>query len=145
MESKVKGTEEQVAYAWLLDWGMKIGLAMLVVTFAMYLAGVMKPYVPVENLVNGDWKLPIHGKEGAPGYLEKENIKAGWWWLTQIGKGDFANFLGIAFLAGVTIVCYLRILPILLAKKDRIYALIALLEVLVLSLAASGLLRSGGH
>ena len=55
------------------------------------------------------------------------------------------NFLGIAFLAGVTIVCYLRILPILFAKKDRIYALIALLEVLVLSLAASGLLSSGGH
>ena len=61
MESKIKATEEQRAYAWLLDWGMKIGLAVLVVSFAMYLAGVVKPYVPVENLVSGDWRLPIHG------------------------------------------------------------------------------------
>jgi hypothetical protein len=143
MESKIKATEEQKAYAWLLDWGMKIGLAMLVLTFAMYLAGVLKPYVPVENLVNGDWKLPIHGHDGKPGYLEKEHIQPGWWWLTQLNKGDFVNFLGIAFLAGVTIVCYLRVLPILLSKKDRIYSVIALLEVLVLSLAASGLLKSG--
>ena len=145
MESKIKATEEQRAYAWLLDWGMKIGLAMLVVTFALYLTGVMKPYVPVENLVSGDWKLPVHGKEGQPGYLEKNNIHAGWWWITQLQYGDFQNFLGIAFLAGVTIVCYLRVIPILFAKKDRIYAAIALVEVLVLSLAASGLLRSGGH
>jgi hypothetical protein len=54
------------------------------------------------------------------------------------------NFLGIAFLAGVTIVCYLRIAPILFAKKDPIYGVIALLEVIVLTLAASGLLK-GGH
>ena len=99
MESKIKATEEQRAYAWFLDWGMKIGLAMLVVTFGMYLFGVMKPYVPVQDLVNGDWALPVHGKEGHPGYLEKQNIHAGWWWLSQIGKGDFVNFLGIAFRA----------------------------------------------
>ena len=145
MESKIKATEEQRAYAWLLDWGMKIGLLMLVVTFGMYLAGVMKPYVPVADLVAGDWALPVHGKEGQPGYLEKQHIHPGWWWLSQLHKGDFVNFLGIAFLAGVTIVCYIRILPILFAKKDRIYGVIALVEVLVLSLAASGLLRSGGH
>ena len=145
MESKIKATEEQRAYAWLLDWGMKIGLAMLVVTFGLYLSGVMEPYVPVADLVAGDWALPVHGKEGQPGYLEKQNIHAGWWWLSQLGKGDFVNFLGIAFLAGVTIVCYVRIIPILFARKDRIYAAIALVEVAVLSLAASGLLRGGGH
>jgi hypothetical protein len=124
---------------------MKIGLAMLLVTFALYLTGAMQPYVPVQDLVRGDWKLPVHGHEGHPGYLEKQHIQPGWWWLTQLGKGDFVNFLGIAFLAGVTIVCYLRVIPILFAKKDPIYSVIALLEVAVLTLAASGLLRGGGH
>lgn len=143
MESKIKATEEQRAYAWLLDWGMKIGLALLVIFFGLYLAGVLQPYVPVEDLVNGDWKLPIHGHDGKPGYLEKEHIQPGWWWVSQVGKGDFLNFIGIVFLAGVTIACYLRVLPILVAKKDRIYAVIALLEVLVLTLAASGVLKSG--
>lgn len=146
MESKIKATEEQRAYAVLLDWGMKIGLAMLVVTFALYLTGVMKPYVPVEKLVDDKWwALPVHGKAGQPGYLEEANIQPGWWWLSQLDKGDFVNFLGIAFLAGVTIVCYLRIVPILFARKDRIYGVIALLEVAVLTLAASGLLKGGGH
>jgi hypothetical protein len=85
-----------------------------------------------------------HGKEGSRATGEAAH-PAGWWWLSQLHKGDFLNFLGIAFLAGVTIVCYIRILPILFAKKDRIYGVIALAEVLVLSLAASGLLRGGGH
>jgi hypothetical protein len=63
----------------------------------------------------------------------------------MLGKGDFLNFTGIAFLAAVTLVCYLRIIPILFKNKDTIYGIIAIIEVLVLGLAASGLLRAGGH
>ena len=48
-------------------------------------------------------------------------------------------------LSGLTILCYLVILPILFRKKDTAYAIIAIVEVLVLSLAASGLLKVGGH
>ena len=63
----------------------------------------------------------------------------------MLGKGDFLNFVGIAFLAGVTIPCYIRIIPILFAKKDTTYAILAIVEVLVLALAASGILKAGGH
>ena len=138
MESKIKATEEQRAYATLLGYGMKTGLGMLVVTFLVYLSGLMPPHIPVEQLQNY-WKLPV--KE----YLHATGIHPGWWWVTQLAKSDFLNFVGVAFLAGVTILCYLRIIPILLAKKDRVYATIAFVEVLVLSLAASGILRGGGH
>jgi len=65
--------------------------------------------------------------------------------MRMLEKGDFLNFVGIAFLAGVTMICYVRIIPILFRKKDRVYALIAILEVLVLMLAASGILKAGGH
>jgi hypothetical protein len=88
-------------------------------------------------------KAPATQEKDAEGYLEKFGIQPGWWWLGQIGKGDFANFIGIAFLAAVTIACYLRIIPILFSKNDTIYGVIALLEVVVLSLAASGLLKAG--
>jgi len=138
MESKLKATEEQRAYAVLLGYGMKAGLAMLVVTFAIYLTGVMPPHIPVNELQNY-WGHPV--KE----YLHETGIHPGWWWVTQVAKGDFLNFVGVAFLAGVTILCYLRILPIFLAKKDKVYATIAFVEVLVLTLAASGLLKGGGH
>ncbi|TSA12287.1 MAG: hypothetical protein D4R73_02600 [Deltaproteobacteria bacterium] len=85
------------------------------------------------------WSMNVHD------YLQVANITPGWWWASQLGKGDFLNFIGIALLAGVTIICYAAIIPTLLRKKDIVYAVLALLEVIVLSAAASGLIASGGH
>jgi hypothetical protein len=129
---------EQIAYAKILDIGMKIGMIILFITFFIYMTGILTPYIPVQDLPNY-WKLPVYK------YLEVTGIHPGWSWLGMIGKGDFLNFVGIAFLAGVTVVCYLRIIPILFRKKDVAFAVIAIVEVVVLVLAASGLLKSGGH
>jgi hypothetical protein len=57
--------------------------------------------------------------------------------------GDFINFIGIAILAGTTIFCYLAIVPLLLKSNDKVYAVLALLEAIVLALAASGILAVG--
>ncbi len=138
MDKKKLATEEQLAYAKLLDSGMKLGLLTLIVTFIIYLTGILSPHVPVSDLPNY-WKMPVHK------YLAATGIHPGWAWLGMLGKGDFLNFIGIAFLAGVTIMCYVRIIPILLKKKDTIYAVLAVVEVLVLALAASGILKAGGH
>ncbi len=135
---KVLATEEQIAYAKLLDGGMKLGLLILIVTFIVYLSGILTPHVAVNDLPTY-WKMPVHK------YLAATGIHPGWAWLGMLGKGDFLNFIGIAFLAGVTLICYVRIIPILLRKKDNIYAVLAILEVLVLALAASGVLKAGGH
>ncbi len=135
---RLKATEEQISYARLLDSGMKIGFIALLVTFAVYMSGVLQPAVPVQE-VSKYWGLSVHD------YLAATGIEPGWAWLKLLNKGDFLNFLGIAFLAGVTVICYIRIIPIFLRKKDRVYAILALVEVLVLTLAASGLLKGGGH
>jgi len=138
MSNKLKATEEQLAYAKLLDLGMKVGLLTLIVTFIVYVFGIFTPHIPMDELPNY-WKLPV--KE----YLKVTGIHTGWTWLSMVGKGDFLNFIPIVFLAGVTILCYIRIIPILFRKKDSIYAILAIVEVLVLVLAASGVLKSGGH
>ena len=138
MSNKLHATEEQLAYAKLLDLGMKVGLLMLVVTFFIYVFGIFSPHIPVNELPNY-WKLPVKQ------YLKAANIHTGWTWLSKVGEGDFLNFIPIVFLAGVTILCYIRIIPILFRKKDTIYAVLAIVEVLVLVLAASGVLKSGGH
>jgi len=138
MGNKVKATEEQLAYAALLDIGMKLGLLMLVISFAIYVLGIFTPHVPVGDLPKY-WSMPVKD------YLKATDIHTGWSWLHLLGKGDFLNFVGIAFLSGVTILCYVRIIPILFRKKDTVYALLAVIEVLVLVLAASGLLKGGGH
>jgi hypothetical protein len=61
----------------------------------------------------------------------------------MLAKGDFFNFVGITILSGITIICYLAIVPMLLRKKDVAYVTIALIEALVLALAASGILSVG--
>ena len=137
MAGKTKVTE-QLAYATILDKGMKIGLLMLVISFIIYVTGILTPYIPVSDLPKY-WGMSVHK------YLEATGIHPGWTWLRLIGKGDFLNFIGIAFLAGVTAVCYVRIIPILFRKKDVAFGIIAIIEVVVLVLAASGLLKSGGH
>lgn len=138
METKIKATEERLVYAAILDKGMKIGLVALIVTFVVYLTGILSPHIPVEDLPKY-WGMPVHE------YLKINNIPLGWSWIGMLGKGDFLNFAGIAFLAGVTMICYIRIIPIYLRKKDTVYGIIAILEVLVLAFAASGILKVGGH
>lgn len=138
MERKTMATEGQMVYARLLNAGMKIGLVALIVTFIIYLTGVLSPYIPVNDLPRY-WEMSVHE------YLEVTGIRPGWAWFGLLGRGDFLNFLVIAFLAGITIICYIRIIPIFFRDKDKVYGVLAIVEVLVLVLAASGILKSGGH
>ena len=130
--------EEQLAYARLLDAGMRVGLLLLLITSALYLLGLLAPHVPVADLPRY-WSLPVKK------YLAATGIRPGWGWVLLIHRGDFLNFVGIAFLSGITIACYLAICPIFFRRKDRVYAWLSVAEVLVLTLAASGVLAAGGH
>ena len=133
-----KASEEQMAYAGVLNIGMWLGLAILVITFFIYLSGVLPSFVPIDDLPKY-WTMRVHD------YNQALHAPTGWGWTSLVGKGDYLNFVGIAMLSGLTILCYLVILPILIRKKDRAYVVIAIAEILVLSLAASGLLKVGGH
>lgn len=114
---------------------MKIGLLVLCITFLLYVLEILPPHVPMSDLPKY-WSLPV--KE----YLEATSINPGWSWLGMLGKADFLNFIGVAFLAGVTIICYVAVIPIFLKKKDIIYFILCMFEVIVLVLAASGILIS---
>jgi hypothetical protein len=129
-------TPEQKLYASILDKGMKIGLLILVVTFSLYVFGVLTPKVPVEEL-SSLWGLSVSQ------YLHETGIETGWSWVQHLNEADLLNFLGIAFLSGITIVCYLAIVPGLVRNKDYAYVTLAIIEILVLLLAASGVLKSG--
>ncbi len=59
MDKKIKAAEKQLAYAKILDMGMKIGLLALIVTFIACLTGVLTPHVPVNDLPKY-WSLSVH-------------------------------------------------------------------------------------
>ncbi len=168
-----KASEEQITYANILNYGMMIGFVILTVTFLLYVFGAFSSFVPIDKLPQY-WKLKVgdylyvmsqmeHGKDAEAVALiqkckaeggkseeckeiyEKGHKMAGWSWLKNIGKGDYMNFVGIALLAGLTIFCYAAIIPALMRKKDTAFLIITVAEVLVLTLAASGILKGGGH
>lgn len=129
-------TPEQIRYANLLEKGMRLGLASLFVTFPLYVFGIIDPHVPLEK-VQYCWTLGVHD------YYGEANVKPGWAWMSLLGHGDFLNFVGIVILAAVTTVCYLAIIPSMFRRRDTIYAVLAVLQVVILGLAASGLIAVG--
>ena len=138
LRAALRASPEQILYARILEKGMYIGLLILLITFGIYAFGVMDPYIPLDK-ISEYWSMNVND------YLHHANIKAGWAWTGMLQYGDFINFIGIAILAGTTIFCYAAIVPTLLKNKDTVYAVLAILEVIILSVAASGILGVGGH
>ena len=135
---KRREAEERTAYANTLDIGVKTGFAVVVICFLIYISGALNPVIPFSELA-GRWRLPVHE------FIEQTGSPSGWGWVWKLDRGDALIFFALAWLSSVTIVCYLRIIPILIRKGDTIYLIIAVLEVAVLLLAASGVLHVGGH
>jgi len=127
---------EAMRYATLLDWGTRLGLLVLLAGFAAYLLGWTTPLVALHDLPQM-WHLPVAV------YLEKSGTPTGWGWLGMLGKGDLFNLLGIALLAGCSLPPLLGLMALYLKWRDYTYAGICLATVLVLLLAASGVVSAG--
>lgn len=130
-------SREQRAYASLMDICMKMGLVGMAACFLVYVSGIAPEKVHLESLPQY-WSMPLHE------YLRATGTPTGWGWVGLLVDADFLNILPIAFLSMITIICCLRILPMMIARMDRIYSGIIVAEIAVLALAASGVL-TGGH
>lgn len=128
---------DQQVYARWLDWGTRLSLAVLVAAFLAYVFGLTPAALPLAEMPRF-WRLPLER------YLALSGSPTGWGWLAMLDKGEYQNLVGVALLGLVTVVCYLRVLPLMLARGERLQATIMAAQVLVLLLAASGLL-AGGH
>jgi hypothetical protein len=137
-EISVKASGEQLTYANILNKGMIVGSLILLVTYAIYLSGILPTFIPVED-------VPKYWSKSVKTFTHELGAPIGWNWLGKIGTGYYVNFIGIVILAAISIFCYIAILPGLIRKKDTPLVVIVILEVLVLVLAASGILKSGGH
>lgn len=138
MKDNVLASPEQNAYADILFYGCWIGLAVMAITYILYVSGLMAPHVPLAE-------MPQYWGKSVGHYLNSAHVPIGWGWLSLLRSGDFLNFLGIVLLAGLSVICYLRVIPSLFRKKDTIMAVIATVEVFVLLLAASGIVGGGAH
>ena len=122
---------EQERYARWLGWGTRVGLALLLASFAAYLLGLLPAQVPIDRLP-AMWTLP------ADEFIAQAGIPSGWGWLGLANRGDVLNLVGIAVLAGCSVPCLAAVLPAFRARGERAFAWICAAEIAVLALAASG-------
>lgn len=136
-ESAAQANEMQVRYAEVLHWIAMIGFGLLLLTFFIYISGILPSLVPPE-------KVPQMWHMEAEEYVKVNHIPIGWKWIFSLGHGDILAFASLIFLAAGTIFCFIITLFSFLKRREFIYSAIIAAEILVLLLAASGLV-SGGH
>jgi hypothetical protein len=137
-DEEISICEIQLSYGTLLSRLTKLGFACLLATFAPYFFGILGNYVP-RHLLAQYWGLPLLQ------YLKLAQVKTGWNWLWELHHGDFLNLLPMAFLASITIICLATVTIRFFRNREPLQGMIAILEILVLMVAASGLLKAGGH
>jgi hypothetical protein len=124
----------QQRYARWLAWGTRSGVVLLVLAFILYVTGAVVPYVPIERLPEL-WHLP------AAEYLHRTGIDPGWHgWARLIAHGDMLVLAAIALLIACSIFCLAGVVPVFWRRRERLLAIVCLLQIAVLALAASGLL-----
>jgi hypothetical protein len=127
---------EQVRYANILFWGSWGGIFILVISFIIYISGILTPYAEIERITQL-WGLRLTD------YLHELKCPTGWGWILKCRYGDYLNFIGIAILAFLTIAGFISLIPAYLKKRDIPYLIIVIVEIAVLLLAASGVLTVG--
>jgi hypothetical protein len=126
---------EQLLYARWLQWGTRCGQCLLWLTFALYLLGWPSPHL-APKLLPHYWGLPVKD------FLQATGSPAGWGWLEMLVHSDMAGLLGIAFLALCCLWPLLALIPQYWRRRDFAFVALCAAQILVLLLAASGLLVS---
>lgn len=137
-KNNYKNLHEQAEYGVLLEKLVNLGMIFLLVAFALYMTGYLEPLVPISELPEA-WKLPLND------FIAQTGAPTGWSWLDHILTGDYLNFAGIAFLAGVTGICYLLLLVRFIQDGHKLYITVALIEIGLMVLAAANITGGGGH
>ena len=127
----------QDTYARWLDRATKVAFTLSLGAFALYVSGVLPAAIPLAELPRF-WGLPVDRFVGATGAAR------GWEWLARLRYGDSLNVAAVALIALVTPLCYARMLVTLAARRDWLQAALALAQLAVLMVAASGLLAASG-
>jgi hypothetical protein len=133
-----QGSEIQDFYARILDRTAKSVFLLSILFFLLYISGILSPFVPFASLPHY-WSQPLSE------YLHTARLPTGWSWFSYLYYGDFLTFLPIAGLAGISILGYLCLVSKFFKHREHILGSIAILEIIILLLAASGILKVGGH
>ena len=139
--SPVTQPAEQLLYARWLQRGARLGMALLALLFLFYAAGWGAPQLTPRALVQV-WGQPLSQ------FLQSSGVPTGWGWLQPAlrrGATDLACLLGLVVLAGCSLPALGMVLLHAWRQGDKRMAWLCAAQVLVLLVAASGVLVAGGR
>jgi hypothetical protein len=124
----------QRRYASWLRWTTRVGVVLLVATFAIYITGIIPSFVPIPRLPSL-WGL------SAAQFLRQTHIAPGWHgWASLIVHGDMLVLGTLGVLICSSILCLVAALPIFWRHGERVLVAVSVLQIAVLAVAASGVL-----
>jgi hypothetical protein len=126
----------QTRFAKTLGIMVAIALASLAITFILYAGGLLPSAVDPDKAA-ANWHLKADDYSAALGQ------KNGWDWIFNLSDGEALSKAALALLGSCILVCYSIAVVSFIKQKNRIYAVLAFLQILILIVAASGL--GGGH
>jgi hypothetical protein len=121
----------QEAYAEILSWLVRVGLLVMGVTFVLYAAEAIPAAVPISE-VPASWGLDAHS------YAELRGIEPGWSWVRNLADSGIIAFAGVVYFPVAAGIAVLGAAVLFARDRTYPYVVIALLEALVLALAATG-------
>ena len=130
-----QNSSAQRRFAAKLELGMLCGLALLALGFVAYLSGWLPVSVPLESLPKF-WSL------SAADYRQATGAPGGWGWLSHFRAGEILPLAGIVVLCSTVLLGFIVLVVSNVMRRDWAYVAIALLEIAVLVLAASGQLTA---
>lgn len=123
----------QRQFAAMLAIGMYCGLVVLALGFVAYILDWLPATVRLDALPRF-WSL------SAADYRQSTGAPDGWGWLTHYSAGEILPLAGIVILCSTVLLGFIVLAASSALRRDWAYFAIALFEVAVLVLAASGLL-----
>lgn len=126
----------QLVYAHVLHWASTLGIVFVVLGFTIYVFELLPLSVSIDDIAK-NWHL------SAAELNRQYHLPTGWAWVADILKGDILSFASIVYLSAATIFCLVAVAGVFLKEKNVIYTIIAILQILVLVFAASGIVGSG--
>ena len=127
---------EELRYGKILEIGATIGLALLALSLVAYVFGLLPSLVPLDQ-------LPRYWGLSAREFVKATHELTGWAWLGRVGTGEAVDLAAIAFLAGLSVLPSLAVLPLFARRRDVVHAVLVVLQIMVLLLAASNVLGAG--
>lgn len=122
----------QLVYASVLDIVSHAGMTLIAAGFLAYVFRLLPLTVSIEDIAS-HWHLRASDMNNIL------SVPTGWAWTQDPLHGDVLSFISIVFLAMAAMICLVAVIPVFLGEKNRTYALIALLQVIVLAAAVLGI------